>query len=68
MASLFFMYFSEHLSEIETLSANFMKEKDLNLIKKSCHILIKIQFLYGLCQELGDEKIAIVQQVYTFCV
>jgi len=43
-----------------------MKEKDLNLTNKSWNALIRIQCLFGRCQELGDEKIAIVQQVINF--
>jgi len=49
------------ISEIETLAANFTKDKDNSL--KGRTTLLQIQRLFGRCQELGDEKIYIVQQV-----
>ena len=58
-----FFIFTELLTEIEALYAIFTKEKDLTVMKKSCNILIRMQCLFGRCQELGDEKIALVQQV-----
>lgn len=53
--------FVEFLLEIENLYSSFTKEKDLNLKKRG--ILLQIQRLLARCQELGDEKISIVQQV-----
>ena len=56
-------YFLEILTEIENLYENFVKEKDLTVVRKATNTLLKIQVLFGRCQELGDEKISIVQQV-----
>nr|CAB3256145.1 inhibitor of growth protein 1 [Phallusia mammillata] len=49
------------ITEIETLSASFTKDKDISLKGRST--LLQIQRLFAKCQELGDEKIAIVQQL-----
>lgn len=55
--------FLEYVAEIENLYESFVKFKDndANLKHRSC--LLKIQRLFTLCKELGDEKIAIVQSV-----
>ncbi|CAK8674484.1 unnamed protein product [Clavelina lepadiformis] len=51
----------EVLSEIEALYSTFTKDKDISLKRRTT--LIQIQRLFCRCQELGDEKISIVQQM-----
>ena len=65
---MYLFLFLEILSEIEALHESFIKEKDLNVARKSTHCLCKIQYLLGRCQVLGDEKISIVQQVNNFFI
>lgn len=51
----------EYVKEIETLYESFMKENDGSTGVKKRTYLLQIRRLFGLCKELGDEKIAIAQ-------
>ncbi|XP_039251951.2 inhibitor of growth protein 1-like [Styela clava] len=53
----------EHVKEIETLYEGFMKENDGSTGVRKRTYLLQIRRLFGLCKELGDEKIAIAQSM-----
>ena len=60
LSTIRFLFFSDHLKDIENYKETYLNETDNNLRKRA---LIQIQRALIKCQEIGDEKLQLVSTI-----